>query len=48
VFGNVHTGLPPARSTVDNRLQARLAEAGVRRIRFHDLRHTYGTPIAAR
>jgi integrase len=47
VFGNVHTGLPPARSTVNNRLQARLSKAGVRRIRFHDLRHTYGTLMAA-
>lgn len=43
----MHTGLPPARSTVNNRLQARLAAAGVRRIRFHDLRHTYGTLMAA-
>ena len=47
MFGNVHTGLPPARSTVNSRLQARLSEAGVRRVRFHDLRHTYGTLMAA-
>lgn len=43
VFGNVHTGSPPARSTVNNRFKERLAQAGARHVRFHDLRHTYGT-----
>lgn len=47
VFGNVHTGSPPARSTVNNRFKERLARAGVRHVRFHDLRHTYGTLTAA-
>lgn len=47
VFGNVHTGEPPARSTVGNRFKERLAQAGVRHVRFHDLRHTYGTLMAA-
>lgn len=47
VFGNVYSGVPPARSTVGNRFRTRLAEAGVRHLRFHDLRHTYGTLMAA-
>lgn len=47
VFGNVYTGVPPARSTVGSRFKTRLADASVRHIRFHDLRHTYGTLMAA-
>jgi integrase len=40
------TGLPLDASTVSKRFQAALRRAGVRRVRFHDLRHTFGTMMA--
>lgn len=48
VFCNPHTGEPPARSTVNNRFKAALQHAGVRHVRFHDLRHTFGTLMASK
>lgn len=40
------TGLPLDGSAVSKRFQTALRRAGVRRIRFHDLRHTFGTTMA--
>ncbi len=40
------TGLPLDGSAVSKRFQLALQRAGVRRIRFHDLRHTFGTMMA--
>lgn len=40
------TGLPLDGSGVSKRFQLALARAGVRRVRFHDLRHTFGTMMA--
>jgi integrase len=40
------TGLPLDGSAVSKRFQLLLRRAGVRRIRFHDLRHTFGTMMA--
>ena len=39
VFGHPHTGRPLDRSRTLKRFKAALARAGVREIRFHDLRH---------
>jgi integrase len=47
VFGHPHTGKPIDRSKLRKRFKAALAEAGVRDVRFHDLRHTFGTRMAA-
>ncbi len=47
VFGNPHTGRPLDRSKVRKRFQAACRRAGVRVVRFHDLRHTFGTRMAA-
>jgi integrase len=47
VFCHPHTGKPLDSSNALGRLRDALAAAGVRRIRFHDLRHTFGTRMAA-
>ena len=46
VFGNPGTGKPLARRAVLKRFKSSLNRAGVREIRFHDLRHTFGTRMA--
>jgi integrase len=47
VFCHPHTGGPLDSSNVLDRLRDALDAAGVRRITFHDLRHTFGTRMAA-
>jgi len=47
VFGNPHTGRPMNGHTLTRTYQSALKAAGVRRVRFHDLRHTFGTRMAA-
>jgi integrase len=47
VFGHPHTGHPLERSHVSKRFKRTLKRAGVRDVRFHDLRHTFGTRCAA-
>jgi integrase len=47
VFGHPHTGRPLDRSQVSKRFKRSLQRAGVREVRFHDLRHTFGTRMAA-
>lgn len=47
VFGNPDTGKPRDPSRVRIRFQEAVERAGVRKVRFHDLRHTFGTRIAA-
>ena len=47
VFCHPHTGGPLDHSKVLKRFKTALDSAGVRRLRFHDLRHTFGTQMAA-
>jgi integrase len=47
VFGHPQTGAPLDRSRVTKRFKAAVRAAGVRAVRFHDLRHTFGTRMAA-
>ncbi len=47
VFGHPHTGHPLERGQVSKRFKRTLKRAGVREVRFHDLRHTFGTRCAA-
>jgi integrase len=47
VFGNPQTGTPMNGHTLTRTFQSALKTAEVRKIRFHDLRHTFGTTMAA-
>jgi integrase len=47
VFAHPHTGKPIDRSRLLKRFKAALRRGEVREIRFHDLRHTFGTRMAA-
>lgn len=47
VFCNPHTGRPMDASRMRKRFKKALARAGIRAVRFHDLRHTFGTHCAA-
>ena len=47
VFGHPHSGRPLDRSKVSKRFKQACVDAGVRPIRFHDLRHTFATRLAA-
>jgi integrase len=47
VFAHPQTGRPLDRSIVRKRFQRACRRAGVRVVRFHDLRHTFGTRLAA-
>jgi integrase len=47
VFGHPDTGRPYDASKLRKRFKGALRTAGLRPIRFHDLRHTFGTGMAA-
>jgi integrase len=47
VFAHPETGKPIDRSKLLKRFKAALRAAEVRQVRFHDLRHTFGTRMAA-
>jgi integrase len=47
VFANPHTGAPLDGAALLRAFQRALKRAGVRQVRFHDLRHTFGTRMAA-
>ena len=46
-FAHPHTGKPIDRSRLLKRYKRALDRAGVRPARFHDLRHSFGTQMAA-
>jgi integrase len=48
VFAHPHTGNPVDRTKVSKRFKRACQVAGVRPVRFHDLRHTFATRLAAR
>ncbi len=47
VFAHPHTGKPIDRSRLLKRFKGAVRRADVRDVRFHDLRHTFGTRMAA-
>jgi integrase len=47
VFGNPHIGTPLDGAALLRAFRRYLTRAGVRKVRFHDLRHTFGTRMAA-
>ncbi|HEY1740475.1 MAG TPA: site-specific integrase [Acidimicrobiia bacterium] len=47
VFAHPETGRPLDRTKVTRRFQQACRDASVRRVRFHDLRHTFATRLAA-
>jgi integrase len=47
VFAHPQTGRPLDRSKVTKRFKAACRAAGVREVKFHDLRHTFATRLAA-
>ena len=47
VFSHPHTGAVLDHSALVQRFKKALRKAKVRRVRFHDLRHTFGTRMAA-
>jgi len=47
VFARPLTGMPPDRTKLSRRFKKACADAGVQVIRFHELRHTFATTLAA-
>ena len=47
VFAHPQTGSPLDRSKISKRFKAACRAASVREVRFHDLRHTFATRLAA-
>jgi integrase len=47
VFASPLSGGPLNHASLLRRFRAALKSAGVRRVRFHDFRHTFGTRMAA-